>query len=53
MYRAYIYPDYENTKISLGFRQLIKNGKINDYDKLNRHIAIHGEENWRHIPIKG
>ncbi|PAE87223.1 hypothetical protein [Shouchella clausii] len=51
IYRAYIYPSYENTEISFVFRQLIEKGNINDYDKLNKHIAIHGEKNWTHIPI--
>ncbi|WP_339217745.1 hypothetical protein [Ornithinibacillus sp. FSL M8-0202] len=51
MYRAYIYPNFENTKISVGFRQLIKNRGLIDYDKINRHIAIHGEKNWIHIPL--
>lgn len=51
MYKAYIYPSYENTEIDFVFRQLIEKGNISDYDKLNEHIAIHGEKNWTHIPI--
>lgn len=50
IYRAYIYPSYENTQISF-VRWLIKKRNINDYGKLNKHISIHGEKNWSHIPI--
>lgn len=51
MYRAYIYPNYENSEITFVFRQFIDNGNVNNYDKSNRHIAIHGKKNWTHIPI--
>ncbi|GGM28184.1 hypothetical protein GCM10011351_12610 [Paraliobacillus quinghaiensis] len=52
LYRAKIYPQYENTRISLAMSKLLRNrGDSRELDKINKHITVHGEKNWRHIPI--
>ncbi|WP_090851295.1 HEPN domain-containing protein [Paraliobacillus sp. PM-2] len=52
LYRAYIYPEYENSRMHLAIKKFGENKSMSkNIDTLNYHIAVHGEQNWRHIPL--